>query len=56
LGGVNISNAGSYLASPLVAAVGGSWVANRGLIRNEDWGTITKNAKDIKALINQIRN
>jgi len=55
LGGLNIQNAGDYLKSPLITAVGGSWVAKRALITSEDWETITKNAKEIKQLINSIR-
>lgn len=56
LGGVNLENAKEYLSSPLISAVGGSWVAKRPLIQNENWGTITKNAEDITALIRQLRN
>lgn len=56
LGGVNMENAESYLESPLVTAVGGSWVAKRNLIQNEDWDTITQNAKEIRTLISQIKN
>lgn len=56
LGGVNINNAGNYLESPLITAVGGSWVAKRPLIQSENWEAITNNAREIRALINQIRN
>ena len=56
LGGVNIDNARSYLESPLITAVGGSWVAKRPLIQNEDWATITQNAKAIRSLITEIRD
>lgn len=56
LGGCNIDNAGSYLQSDLITAIGGTWVAKRPLIQTEDWEAITNNAKDIRALINQIRN
>lgn len=55
LGGVNISNAKSYLESDKICAIGGSWVAKQHLIQNKDWETITKNAQEIRALINQIR-
>ncbi len=56
LGGCNIHNAQSYLESPLVAAIGGSWLARRSTIQEEDWSTITQNAKEIRALINQINS
>lgn len=55
LGGLNISNAASYLSSELVAAIGGSWIAKRDLIVNEKWETITKNAKEINDLINRAK-
>lgn len=56
LGGVNMSNAASYLESPLITAIGGSWVAKRALIQSENWEAITQNAKEIRTLINQIRS
>ena len=45
LGGIHLGNMGEYLASPHVAAIGGSWIAKRDVIAAEDWGTITANAK-----------
>ncbi len=44
LGGVSPGNAGSWLADPLIAAVGGSWLAPRELIKAGRWGEITANA------------
>ena len=55
LGGCSLGNAGSYLKSPLITAIGGTWVAKRPLIQSEDWDAITKNAIEIRKLINQIR-
>lgn len=55
LGGLNISNAAEYLNSSLIAAIGGSWIAKRPLIQNEEWETITKNATEISNLIKKIR-
>ena len=56
LGGVNMDNAKAYLESPLITAVGGSWVAKREMIVNEQWDKITANAKAIKSLINAIES
>jgi len=56
LGGCNMQNAGSYLESELITAIGGTWVANRALIQAEDWTTITNNAKEIRNLIEEIRS
>lgn len=55
LGGLHIKNARSYLASPLIAAIGGSWVAKRGLIQSENWEAITQNAKEIRNLVSATR-
>ncbi len=44
LGGLNQENMQSYLQSPLVAALGGSWIAPPALIAKGDWETITANA------------
>lgn len=40
LGGVNAGNTRDYLALPIVAAVGGSWMVERKLIADKDWKTI----------------
>jgi 2-dehydro-3-deoxyphosphogluconate aldolase/(4S)-4-hydroxy-2-oxoglutarate aldolase len=40
LGGVNAGNARDYLALPIVAAIGGSWMVDRKLIANKNWKTI----------------
>ena len=55
LGGIDMETAGTYLASPLITAIGGSWVAKRGLIQSEDWEAITRNAKEIRNLVRKTR-
>lgn len=55
LGGLNIENARSYLESPLITAIGGSWVAKRPLIHSENWEAITNNAKEIRDIIRKTR-
>ncbi|PWK22572.1 bifunctional 4-hydroxy-2-oxoglutarate aldolase/2-dehydro-3-deoxy-phosphogluconate aldolase [Maribacter polysiphoniae] len=55
LGGCNLANASTYLQSDLITAIGGSWVAKRPLIQAENWEAITKNASEIRTLIDQIR-
>jgi 2-dehydro-3-deoxyphosphogluconate aldolase/(4S)-4-hydroxy-2-oxoglutarate aldolase len=42
LGGINIQNMAEYLALPNVAAIGGSWVADRHLIAAGNWTKITE--------------
>lgn len=41
LGGLNASNMASYLADPAIAALGGSWLAPRELIKAGDWKKMT---------------
>ncbi len=41
LGGISLSNMAEYLAVPLVAAIGGSWICERKLVREKRWAEIT---------------
>jgi len=45
-GGINASNARDYLALPVVAAVGGSWMVAAELINQKNWGEITRLARE----------
>lgn len=49
LGGLKLSNMKSYTDSPLVTAIGGSWIAPTSLIDAKDWGQIRKNAEEAVA-------
>jgi 2-dehydro-3-deoxyphosphogluconate aldolase/(4S)-4-hydroxy-2-oxoglutarate aldolase len=51
LGGLTAGNAGNYLCDPLIAAIGGSWIATRDLIKTQAWEKITSNARAAKALV-----
>lgn len=55
LGGVNAKNMATYLADPLVPALGGSWLAPRDAIRSGDWDAITSLAAEATAIISQTR-
>lgn len=50
LGGINEVNLAEWLAEPLVAAVGGSWIAPRDLIKSESWDEIGKRAAAAAAI------
>ena len=50
-GGLWVDNAAKYLSSPLVLAIGGSWLATPALIESHDWDKITANAKEAVGLI-----
>jgi len=49
-GGINLANAGDYLALRNVACVGGSWVAPAKLIADARWDDITELARGAAAL------
>jgi len=44
LGGITAESSAAYLAEPLVAAVGGSWIATPEAIRRRAWDEIRQNA------------
>jgi 2-dehydro-3-deoxyphosphogluconate aldolase/(4S)-4-hydroxy-2-oxoglutarate aldolase len=50
-GGINATNLAGYLAVPQVAAVGGSWMAERKLVKEQAWAKITAlTAEALKAI------
>jgi 2-dehydro-3-deoxyphosphogluconate aldolase/(4S)-4-hydroxy-2-oxoglutarate aldolase len=55
LGGVSPANVKAYLAEPLIAAVGGSWLAPKEKVAAEDWDAITRLAQEATALVRQTR-
>jgi len=55
LGGLNSLNMTSYLSDPLVAALGGSWIAPREVILRQDWEAITGSANQAVQLAAQAR-
>ena len=55
LGGVNIANLPTYMSDPNVMAVGGSWLAPRADINNEDWQTITDRAAAARRTVDAAR-
>jgi len=46
LGGVNAQNMAEYLALPIVAAIGGSWIVDKKLIAEKNWAKITALTKE----------
>jgi 2-dehydro-3-deoxyphosphogluconate aldolase/(4S)-4-hydroxy-2-oxoglutarate aldolase len=56
LGGLNAKNMASYLADPQVAALGGSWLAPRDLIKAGEWDKITAVATEAVQIIKTTRN
>lgn len=50
LGGLSQENLETYLKSPMIAAIGGSWLASRPLIEAGEWKKITQHCKDAIAV------
>jgi 2-dehydro-3-deoxyphosphogluconate aldolase / (4S)-4-hydroxy-2-oxoglutarate aldolase len=55
LGGLHAKNMASYLAEPTVAALGGSWLAPRDLIKAGAWDQITALAAEAGQIIHSTR-
>ena len=55
LGGLNQDNFKAYLEFPPILAVGGSWIAKRDVIRENDWRTVTENARRASQVVKQLR-
>lgn len=55
LGGVSAENCDTYLESPLIAAIGGSWLAPRDLIAEGKWDVITARAREAIAIRDRIK-
>ena len=51
LGGLTADNAASYRQDPLIAAIGGSWIAPRDVIKANDWEQITASARAAQQLV-----
>lgn len=51
LGGLTADNATSYLQDPLIAAIGGSWIAPRDVVKANDWEKITASARAAQQLV-----
>ena len=45
-GGITLDNMSEYLALPMVAMIGGSWLATQKQIAESDWVTITRQASE----------
>ena len=55
LGGLNPTNMATYLADPNIAALGGSWLAPRDLIKAGSWKEITELATRAVTTIKSVR-
>lgn len=55
LGGIDTTNADTYLDDPLIHAIGGSWLAPRQTIRAKNWTVIREHAHRANQLLKRIR-
>jgi 2-dehydro-3-deoxyphosphogluconate aldolase/(4S)-4-hydroxy-2-oxoglutarate aldolase len=55
LGGITLETLGDYLKSPLVAAVGGSWLAKPDVIKAKNWAEITAAAAAAAKVVKTVR-
>lgn len=54
-GGVSLSNLSSYLEFDKIAAVGGSWLCTKDLIKEGKWDEITKLSKEAMDIFKKVR-
>lgn len=54
-GGVSLSNLSSYLEFDKIAAVGGSWLCTKALIKEGKWDEITKLSKEAMDIFKKVR-
>ena len=55
-GGVNLKNLKDYLASPIIAACGGSYMVTAALIDNQKWDEIISLCKQSREIVKEARN
>ena len=55
-GGISLKNLGEYMASPLIAACGGSYMVKDKLIEDGEWEEITRLCEESVAIIKEARN
>ena len=54
-GGVSSKNLAEYLSLPIVLACGGTWIASKDRIKNQDWEGIEATAKETVEIFKQAR-
>lgn len=53
-GGISLENMNDYLALPVVATIGGSWLASREQIAEKQWDAITRQAREALARAGEV--
>ena len=52
-GGVTLNTLNDYLSVPIVKSVGGSWIASKARIENQEWSEIVEDCRRARARIEQ---
>ena len=55
LGGIKAENMREYLAEPIVAAVGGSWLVEPAILAKRDWKTVTARTREALQIIEALK-
>lgn len=55
-GGITLDSMAGYLTLPSVCAIGGTWIAPKELIVNQQWHEITKNATEAANIVIQLQS
>ncbi len=55
-GGINMDNLRDYLEDKSVLAVGGTWIASKGMISAQKWDAIKANAQAAKKRVSEMRD
>ena len=56
LGGLTAANMAAYLFDRAVPAIGGSWLAPRALIQEQNWSAVIDNATEARRIITELRS
>ena len=55
LGGINAANMAGYLFDAAVPAIGGSWLAPRKVIQEQNWSVVIDHATEARRVIKELR-
>ncbi len=55
LGGIKAENMREYLAEPIVAAVGGSWLVEPAIVAKRDWKTVTARTRQAIEIVEALK-
>lgn len=55
LGGINAQNMAGYLYDAAVPAIGGSWIAPRSLIQQQNWSAVIDYATEARRMVEELR-